>query len=66
MLRVLDPTISRLVQSAFHGVEGIALAGQDRVLEQAVQLLRKCTLQAPEVEDPAGPGDLSQGHLVLG
>ena len=41
VLRVLDEPVARLVERALHRIERVALARQDRVLEEAVQLLRE-------------------------
>ena len=65
VLRVLDQPVSRHVQRPLHRVEGVALARQDRVLEEVVQLLGERAAERREVDGAAGDGKLSQGHLVL-
>ena len=65
VLRVLDQPVSRHVQRPLHRVEGVALARQDRVLEEAVQLLGERAAEVARSMVLPGPAKLSQGHLVL-
>ena len=65
MLCVLDEAVASLVKRTLHRIERVALARQDRVLEEAMQLLRQVPGETGEVRGPTADGKLAQRHLVL-